>query len=700
MPFNLTTRRQTSFVLWIPTDEPSIPPTPRLVLGKWSVQQNQFEELVNEPLVPAQGVSGLWELSCASVASKLLSSSNQKAGPYIYWFQVQDTSPADLGFIHVTDPLAYALDYRSVKDPGNQPAAVIWVDLESKELFPCDAGAEKHARGPPESPPVSNMPRNDHLTIYEVPTSFTRGSSRGEQAVETDIGTFGDVITLLETPADPKSAAAPQIHNKTYLQALGINALELTPPADAKPPKADGTGSRQQWGYATANYHAPDYQLGYKDQNSTAVRDLSSLTQTCHENGIRFFADMVMAFGHDPYQNIAYQQFHLNPKKEPYNDDSYQSDRPRNRDNMRDGWGGESWRYIKITSTYDPESGTDKADVCPASSFHLAHVERWISYYQIDGIRLDSIENVANRNFLSRICKKSHQYFAERNPNLSKSEQQARFMVVGEELSTPQDLISSGTLDGYWNEEFKKGLRAAILGYTYGGDNFDWTVRKVVDCRAMDRGFARGTQSVLYITSHDTGGDAINQRLYNYLARNGVGDKKPRVKLAFAILLTSIGMPMIYAGEEFCDEQDRVAEHPFKQVDPVNYGRLLHSDAGWRWELFEYVSRLVKFRTESDALSGDSVDFMHWDFSGDRKIMAWVRGGGETLPVVVVANFSGVKPEGDKYEIARLISMAERVGGKEVKWRDVGQGRKIDAEWVGREPLFPWEAKVYACSLE
>ena len=29
-------------------------------------------------------------------------------------------------------------------------------------------------------------------------------------------------------------------------------------------------------------------------------------------------------------------------------------------------------------------------------------------------------------------------------------------------------------------------------------------------------------------------------------------------------------------------------------------------------------------------------------------------------------------------------------------WREVTQDRDVPPEWVGREPLFPWEAKVYA----
>jgi pullulanase len=29
------------------------------------------------------------------------------------------------------------------------------------------------------------------------------------------------------------------------------------------------------------------------------------------------------------------------------------------------------------------------------------------------------------------------------------------------------------------------------------------------------------------------------------------------------------------------------------------------------------------------------------------------------------------------------------------RWREITQDRAVPTEWVGREPLYPWEAKVY-----
>ena len=705
--FDIIKRRDTSFVLWIPSDKPAEVHQPRLVLGKYDEsQRKQFRELVNEVLSPAAGITGLWEISCQDLNDKIRGEGTEQSGVYIYWFEVQNTAPdahgvvVDRSVMHVTDPLAYALDYRVILQPGDQPASVIWIDLDENRLSPCDHQGGHAILGPPVAP--ANLPKNEELVIYEIPTSFSRGSlgtssPEGDKSAETDIGTFKDVASLFKEPTDGTSSAAEMVDGIPYLTALGINALELTPPADSKPPEDPPehyTGSRQEWGYATAHYCAPDYQLGYSDRTnkSTAVEDLSSLVRTCHDQGIRFIADVVLAFGHDPYKHIAFHQFHILPDTELDNPDSYKSNKQKE---VRQDWGGKLWRYIKTTDTYDPVTGRDEQSVCPASSFHLAHLKRWISYYKVDGLRLDSIENVANRDFLTLVRDQAHDFFDELYSNDPDKEE--KFLVVGEELSMPRELISSRPLDGFWNEQFKNRLRKAILGHTYDGEDFGNFVNSIVDPRALQVGFERGARAINYITSHDTQGDPkddLNERLYNYLASNGVEDRderKKRAKLAFSILLTSIGTPMIYAGEEFCDRQDRAAKHPTKQVDPVNYSRAMHD---WRQDLLKTVSRLVKLRTTNKALWGDELKFIHWDFQGDRKIMAWIRGGSNGLPVVIIANFSGVKPEGNEYVVNEWPTM-EKEDGTEVKWREVSEGRDVPHEWVNREPVYPWEAKVY-----
>ncbi|HYN38634.1 MAG TPA: hypothetical protein VES39_05230 [Rhodospirillales bacterium] len=198
---------------------------------------------------------------------------------------------------------------------------------------------------------------------------------------------------------------------------------------------------------------------------------------------------------------------------------------------------------------------------------------------------------------------------------------------------------------------------------------------------------------MIYLGSHDVEGFR-NERLFNYLRNNHVADAEKRIKLAFACLLTAVGVPQILAGDEFADEHDRfdgiVTQDGGKQVDPVNYSRLAHA---WRRRIQEYVARLVKLRTSSRALSENDTDFIHADFAGKR-VLAWRRGGRGTDPVVVVANFSDFGTDTTRPSAEyRVHNWPVTPPGR--RWREISQDRDVSPEWVGREPIFPWEAKVY-----
>jgi pullulanase len=265
-----------------------------------------------------------------------------------------------------------------------------------------------------------------------------------------------------------------------------------------------------------------------------------------------------------------------------------------------------------------------------------------------------------------------------------------RFLVVGEELTVPKELL--GRLDGLWNEEFKRIARAVILGRNADGEpSFEWSVRKLIDCRLL--GFARGDQAVNYLCSHDVGGWG-NERLHDYLGHNGVALKETRIVLAFACLLTAVGIPMILAGEEFADQQDYVQQtDDNKQIDPVNFDRM---GDPWRQRIFDRVARLVRLRTGNQALAGDDIEVIHVDFSAGKRVLVWRRGRPDGADaVVVVANFSAWgTPDADdpaaRYDIPGWpATPAHR------HWREVTADRVVAPGMAGHEPLFPWEAKVY-----
>lgn len=668
---DLLNRKRTHFVLWRTRN---VQPAPQLRIGTF--QAGNPPSLVGEQifdLKQSTTFADLWEIKATdcNLADDRI---------YHYWFRVRDGHPqADRNqVIDCTDPTAEIVDWRlraTVPGPpytedDRMPAGV--VRFASGLLIACDPGGED-VNFTLEA--FSSLPPNNRMVLYEMPTRWSRKGV--ESSVEVGVGTFRDVLALLdksEGGANFAGLSALQ-PGRAYLHDLGINGLELLPIADSF---AD-----RSWGYATSNYFAPDFDLGHPDGNSssTAASDLARLVDSCHTNNTRFFDDMVMAFctrGSIQYDNFL--DFFVQPGTNDPEEDG------------RNGFGGDLFKYNFFTNTYDPISG-QRASAVPARQLMKAQLARWILDFKIDGIRMDSVNNIMNYDFVQEFKDYArdlwrNRWQAEQN-SLSGAEE--RFLVVGEELSEPLTLLQQNRLDAMWHEQFKRILRNVILGKNDDSEpSFEWSVRKLIDCRLL--GYEDGAQAVNYITSHDVQGFG-NERLFNYLQNNGIVFKEKLIKLAFTCLLTAVGIPMILAGEEFADQHDLPITEPGKEVDPVNFERV---DEPWRNDIFQYVSRLVQFRTISDALSVNDTEFLHVDFNEGKRILVWQRGNPANGNVVVVlANFSDFETSdpfdsGSEYVVPNWPAVP---AGK--RWREVSQARDVPTNWAGREPVFPWEAKVY-----
>jgi 1,4-alpha-glucan branching enzyme len=666
MPIDLLSRKQTHFVLWRPG---AWNPTPTLYIGNIQPDDpERLQKLKEIPLHKSAEFPELWEVSaqeCGLVEGQV----------YYYWFKVRNSDPYDPAnasqIMYCSDPTATTVDRRmpapTPSEPGGvasqDPASVIL--YKNGKLIPCDPqGQIVDWEG---DAPLETLPSNNRLVIYELPTRWTHIGSTG--GLQEGNGTFRDVLALLVPQAiAPSFPKLRTLNNRAHLVELGVNALELLPPEDSD--------DNLNWGYGTSNYFSADFDLGRPDHQSppTASTDLANLIKVCHQNGLRFFLDAVMAFSrNNPYHNVNFLDFYLR----------WSSGDPEQ--GSRDGFGGDLFKYNYWVEGYNPITG-QKSWFVPAREYMKAHIAHWLEYYRVDGLRLDSVNNIANYDFLQEFKDFAHTIWDKRGGTSD------RFLVVGEELSVPLALVHQNRLDGLWNEKFKQIIRQVILGRSWSDEpSFEWSVRKLIDCRNL--GFTDGSQAVNYLTSHDIGGMG-NERFFNWLVNNGIDRTEPRIKLAFVCLLTSVGIPMILAGDEFADQQDLNINQPgqgdtFKQIDPVNYSRVKDD---WRQRIFQYVARLVHFRKSSDALAVNDTQFIHVDFNEGKRVLVWQRGNQADQLVVVVANFSDYgTPPGSEY---RVPSWPATPAGKQ--WKEITQERIVPAEWAGREGIFPWEAKVYA----
>src|SRR6266566_2793350 len=229
-------RRADRFLLWCPRAQSA---APQLVLGQ--LHPGNPPTLANVrrfALSAAAGKDGLFEVTAAACALA-------DDTTYHYWFEVDDSRSSSPARIVVTDPFATCVDWR-VFPPGardhTQPAAVIHHVAQGK-LADRDPGGESAAFEAPDAPDA--LPPNNRLVIYELPVAWAL--SRSLNQPERAVATFADAAALVDERVGGANFAGLSLLDpgNAYLVDLGVNAVELLPPADSF--------FKREWGYDTAH---------------------------------------------------------------------------------------------------------------------------------------------------------------------------------------------------------------------------------------------------------------------------------------------------------------------------------------------------------------------------------------------------------------------------------------------------------------
>ena len=100
-------------------------------------------------------------------------------------------------------------------------------------------------------------------------------------------------------------------------------------------------------------------------------------------------------------------------------------------------------------------------------------------------------------------------------------------------------------------------------------------------------------------------------------------------------------------------------------------------------------------KLKNPALAVNDTQFIHSDFTAGKRVLVWKRGMPGQDPVVVLANFSDFVTEdlGNPDAHYEVPNWPATPPGR--RWREVTQARDVPQRWIGREPIFAWEAKVY-----
>jgi 1,4-alpha-glucan branching enzyme len=369
----------------------------------------------------------------------------------------------------------------------------------------------------------------------------------------------------------PRGKFEHVIEKLDYLVDLGINAIELMPlkeyPGD------------HSWGYNPRYFFAPESSYG-------GTSDLKRMIDECHGRGIRIIMDAVFNHGEaeTPLAHIDHDYWFYHDAQDP---DNY--------------WGPE----------FNYEHYDENLDTYPARWFASDRVKFWIQEYHIDGIRYDAAKQISNYDFMRWIVDETKQ-IAGPKP----------FINIAERIPETAEITNDdGPMDSCWHTSFYHTMVDLLCEGQYDAE-------RLKDVLAPQRqGFMGAANIVNYLSNHDQ--DRLMVKLGNHDIFGQ--DAFRRLSLGTALIMTCVGIPMIWMGEEF-------GEYKPKTVDPAKLDwSLLKNDANS--SLLELVRGLIALRKQTHALFTNNINFFHDD--PESQVLAYVRWNSEGSRVAVVANCSG-----------------------------------------------------------
>jgi len=362
-----------------------------------------------------------------------------------------------------------------------------------------------------------------------------------------------------------------------YLQELGINAIELLPVNQAP--------GDYNWGYIPSYFFAPQTNYG-------TTKELKHLIDECHARGIRVILDQLYNHSSDESPLIHIDRNYW-----------YYENRHHPDANPNDHWGPE-FNY----DHYD-----ENLDISPAWKFMQDVFRFWIQEYHIDGIRYDALKELDNNDLLYWMTEESRR-LVEFKP----------FYNIAERIPEDPDILSpNGPMDGCWHENFYYQIVPHLLGKKFEMEE----IKKALD--PTHQGYPKGLdKAVIYTCNHD------QKRLMLDLGEHKILDDAAfgRAKLGAVLLMTAVGVPLIWMGEEFGGSNDINTSEKNQQLN----WSLLKNDRNS--SLLGFYKGLISLRKSNPALKTDNITFFHENLHD--KVFAYVRWNDEGSRVIVVANFS------------------------------------------------------------
>lgn len=383
-----------------------------------------------------------------------------------------------------------------------------------------------------------------------------------------------------------------------YLKELGVNAIELMPIFEFDEfehshtdPETGTIDHLNYWGYSTLGFFAPKAGYAATGKKGMQVDELKALIKACHKQGIEVILDVV--FNHTAEGNEQGPTLSLK------------------------GLDNQTYYMLTPEGYYFNFSGTGNTLNCNhpvVRNMVLDCLRYWVSEYHIDGFRFDLAAILGRAQDGSPLSNPPLLETLAHDPILAKTKLIAEAWDAG-------GLYQVGSFPAYgrwgeWNGKYRDTVRKFLKGNP--GEVGDMAMRLQ---GSPDLYSSRGpTASINFITAHDgfTLHDMVSyNEKHNHANgednRDGANDneswncgiegdtddagvlalRRRQMQNAFAMLLTSQGIPMILMGDEIGRTQ-RGNNNTYCHDNDLNWmdWSLLEKNH----DLFTFVQRLNRFR--------------------------------------------------------------------------------------------------------
>ena len=450
--------------------------------------------------------------------------------------------------------------------------------------------------------PLSRRLTNGRTRIEIGPGGISTADDYVWQSVDFSRPSL-DTLIIYELHVDDFSAQGngqgkfeDVIYRLDHLRSVGVNAIELLPITEFP-----GTHS---WGYDPKLMSAVESRYGTPEE-------FKLLVDEAHARGIAVILDMVWNHvrSSSPLWEIQ-PDYDLNPYIKRSNELN---------PNETEG----SWGMLDIDH-FDPKVID-----------YIDQVNRiWLDEYRVDGFRFDATRMIGWQLSQPDLGLPAWTSSIETlDPTIYQ---------IAEHLPSDPWLIDATSLTSSWHDSFHDVLLNDAHGQYNSATTLMNQVVRLHEYSNIGNAYSDRSQAVKYMISHDEQSILQEMVVFNNYS---IEEALERDKFYANILFTSLGVPMIFQGQEFglqtgWNDDNNNGDYEEKlQYRPIDWSQL-GTDSGQSH--LEHYTRLAKFRKSNPALSkGTFYDL--WRYEAERVIVYGYKDeteGNNNDQVVVIANFS------------------------------------------------------------